>query len=104
MTEFKVGDRVVIRNYEYCGEKKDCYGIVSDVYGDEITCEDWSFGGKYGWVFTNELELVDVEKPITHWQKIIGALEAALDSALENCAYEDAIKLAKMLDEVKKNV
>lgn len=54
--KFKVGDRVVYRNY-MGGE--DCYGTVAKLKGDFIYAEDWSVGISRGDLSANKLELVE---------------------------------------------
>lgn len=107
---FKVGDKVYYLD-KYNFDQKQ-FGTVTKIDHEhtndpiQTVWANWDHDDyiSYGWMPSNELFLEKAANPLTHWQKIIDALEAAIDSGLENCEYEEAIKLAKMLDEVKKNV
>ena len=53
---FKVGDRVVYRNYQNDG---DCYGTVLEITDKFVHANDWSIGICSGGLQMDELELVE---------------------------------------------
>lgn len=56
-SSFKVGDRVVCRNY--MGSGKDCYGTVTQVDGARVYSDDWSIGRHDGFLDSSYLELAE---------------------------------------------
>jgi hypothetical protein len=62
--KFKVGDRVVFRNYS---GSEHCYGTVEDVSvdGKRVLASDWSIGAEVGYLPAADLELADTEPDTT---------------------------------------
>lgn len=62
--KFKVGDRVVLRNYS---GSEHCYGTVEDVSvdGKFVLASDWSIGAEVGYLPVADLELADTEPDTT---------------------------------------
>lgn len=60
MAKFKVGDRVVVRNYLYGGREQDMYGTLTGVSDEAVTAENWTVGCEYGPVqlSENDIEVV----------------------------------------------
>lgn len=102
---FKVGDRVY---YDLDGKKM--LGTVISVdyqcpkFPVQTVWGEWDHTYNEKYMPSDELFLEESASVTSHWQKIIDALESAIDIALENCEYDEAIELGKKLDEVKKNV
>jgi len=80
--KFKVGDRVVCRNYLSDGE--DCYGTVSDVSvdGRRVYADDWTVGDPSGYLSADELVIVNPAHP-THTNLTINVASLAdLDAVI----------------------
>lgn len=101
---FKVGDRVKDKDFM----KDNPFATVLSVKGDRVLV-NWDEDNKTDkrakahncfWPAT-DFELAEEEKRIDHWLKIERALEAAIDCALDDFRPEDAIKYARMLDEIR---
>lgn len=108
---FKVGDRVKDKTscmednpFATVLEIRDNHCLVNwdcDKKSDELALGSNSFWPMSDFELVEESETIS-EKSADHWLKIERALEDAIDACLDDFRPEDAIKYARMLDDVRK--
>ena len=105
---FKVGDRV--KGKDFMGDNP--FATVLEIRDDDMCLVNWDCDGETDeWAreYNSFWPMSDFElvcetvsgKSSDHWLKIERALEDAIDALIEDFRPEDAIKYARMLDEIR---